>query len=260
MNHKISFIPLAILAAYFSIALPEPVNAAGYADLYQNRSGAAAYTDPFRNGQFSADAAGLISRIDFGYEDLRGYPGYVVTGGSWFEATPGFWGFASGGRQYAGEWAAIVNPYADWSGGQAPFDWFLFNGDGQMVTGWFEDGRHDLYYLDPDSTRIKGRMVTGWKQIGGCWYYFREVSDGRMGAMERNTALPDGSVLNAQGQLVENGIPVTAANAKHESVSATIFTMIAGQEGRFGAGPGAGIGQTEEHRITLAGTKYVKVQ
>ena len=250
MNHKISVISLAILAACFSIALPEPVNAAGYADLYQIRSGAATYTDPYRNGQFSADAAGLISRIDFGYEDLRGYPGYVVTGGSWFEATPGFWGFASGGRQYAGEWAAIVNPYADWSGGQAPFDWFLFNGDGQMVTGWFEDGRHDLYYLDPDSTRIKGRMVTGWKQIGGCWYYFREVSDGRMGAMERNTTLPDGSVLNAQGQLVGvGGSPVTDSYARHESVTATIFVMDRNELSRL-----------EEHRITLAGTKFVKVQ
>ena len=240
-----------LLAAGIMLLSQLPVCAAGYADLYSGKSGSAAvYTDPYKNGQFSIDSAGLISRIDFGYENLSGYPGYVVTGGSWYETTPGFWGFASGGRQYAGEWAAIVNPYADWTGGQAPFDWFLFNGNGQMMTGWYEDGRHDLYYLDPDSAKIVGRMVTGWKQIGGYWYYFREVSDGRMGAMERNTTLPDGSVLNAQGQLVGvGGSPVTDPYARHESVTATVFVMDRNELSRL-----------EEHRITLAGTKFVKVQ
>ena len=49
-------------------------------------------------------------------------------------------------------------------------DYYYYDSDGKLVTGWTEiDGSH--YYLDPEKD---GKMITGWQQIGGNWYYFNQ--------------------------------------------------------------------------------------
>ena len=70
--------------------------------------------------------------------------------------------------------------------------WNYFDEDGQLHTGWLEDGGA-TYYLDDDGVMLTGwqeidgetycfnpggSMKTGWKKIDGAWYYFG--SDGKM--------------------------------------------------------------------------------
>ena len=68
-----------------------------------------------------------------------------------------------------------------------------------MVTGWYQDGDGNSYYLNPNSDGNLGRMVTGWQLIDGKWYYFNEISDGKRGALLKNTITPDGYVVDENG-------------------------------------------------------------
>lgn len=109
-------------------------------------------------------------------------PKYVVTG-TWFQNASGKWLFADETRTYANEWAAIHNPYADASAGQSVYDWFRFDADGFMVTGWYDDADGNRYYLHTTSDGTLGAMYTGWHQVDGMDYYFNEESDGTRGAL-----------------------------------------------------------------------------
>ena len=97
------------------------------------------------------------------------------------------WTFTdSNGKQYKNEWAAVYNPYANTSIGQNRFDWFYFDENGYMMTGWIlYEGKR--YCLSPVSDGTKGRMLTGWQLIDGNWYYFNEVSNGIKGALAVDT-------------------------------------------------------------------------
>ena len=112
-------------------------------------------------------------------------PSYVVKG-NWGTKN-GKWTFTDNkGVAYKNMWAAVYNPYANTAAGQQAFDWFYFDGNGEMVTGWILDGGR-YYYCSPLSDGTQGRMVTGWSQVDGAWYYFNPVSDGTRGAMMVNT-------------------------------------------------------------------------
>ena len=112
-------------------------------------------------------------------------PSYVVKG-NWGTKN-GKWTFTDNkGVAYKNMWAAVYNPYANTAAGQQAFDWFYFDGNGEMVTGWIVDGGR-YYYCSPLSDGTQGRMVTGWLQIDGAYYYFNPVSDGTRGAMMVNT-------------------------------------------------------------------------
>lgn len=111
-------------------------------------------------------------------------PSYVVKG-NWGTKN-GKWTFTDNkGVAYKNKWAAVYNPYANVAAGQQAFDWFYFDKNGEMVTGWILDGGL-YYYCSPLSDGTQGRMVTGWFQIDGAWYYFNPVSDGTRGAMQVN--------------------------------------------------------------------------
>ena len=111
-------------------------------------------------------------------------PSYVVKG-NWGTKN-GKWTFTdSKGVAYKEKWAAVYNPYANVAAGQQAFDWFYFDKNGEMVTGWILDGGL-YYYCSPLSDGTQGRMVTGWFQIDGAWYYFNPNSDGTRGAMQVN--------------------------------------------------------------------------
>lgn len=139
-------------------------------------------------------------------------PSYVVTG-RWIQNAAGKWLFTDNKRTYVNEWAAVHNPYADASKGQSTFDWFRFDQNGYMMTGWFKDASDgNTYYLHTISDGTQGRMYTGWNWIDDdgdgvaeC-YYFHPVSDGTRGRLYKNAKTPDGYQVNEKGQWMENGV------------------------------------------------------
>ncbi len=140
-------------------------------------------------------------------------PSYVISG-NWQQDTSGNWKFDTNGRNLHSEWAAVYNPYADISKGQSSFDWFFFDSNGNMVTGWYSDKDGNTYYLWPVSDGTKGRMLTGWNWLPADdgnfnYYYFQEQSDGMKGRLYRNTHTPDGNFVNADGAWVLDGVVQT---------------------------------------------------
>lgn len=114
-------------------------------------------------------------------------PDYVVKG-SWALTADMNWKFTdSNGVPYINKWAAVENPYANTSSGQSAFDWFYFDTNGNMVTGWF---------WIPDQNGIQK-----------C-YYFNPNSDGTRGKLIRNSVI-EGNTVNANGEWVLNGIVQT---------------------------------------------------
>lgn len=135
-------------------------------------------------------------------------PPYVVTG-TWTRDASGRWKFADGTRSYANEWAAVHNPYASPAAGQSTFDWFRFDAEGFLMTGWYTDTDGNVYYLHPVSDGTLGRMYTGWNWIDGKCCYFQEESDGTRGSLKRNMTAPDGSRTNQDGVWVVDGVVQT---------------------------------------------------
>ena len=53
-------------------------------------------------------------------------------------------------------------------------DWYYYDKNGKLVTGWFKDGGSEWYYADED-----GKLVRGWFKDGGDdWYY--SDNDGKL--------------------------------------------------------------------------------
>lgn len=74
--------------------------------------------------------------------------------------------------------------------------------NGKMLVGWFKDADNRWYYLD----LVSGDMTRGWRQIGDKWYYFANgtTADGRPdGSLYVNTTTPDGYKVNANGEWVQ---------------------------------------------------------
>ncbi len=140
-----------------------------------------------------------------------GLPDYVVSG-EWTKEDTGGWRFSDGSRAYRNEWAAVVNPFADEAAGQNLFDWFRFDKDGLLVTGWFKDLDGNFYYLNPQSDGTMGRMFTGWNWIkedkGNTYcYFFNENSNGAKGALVCSKITPDGYSVDAFGRWTKDGRP-----------------------------------------------------
>lgn len=126
------------------------------------------------------------------------FPSYVVTG-TWTRTADGNWTFTdSKGVAYKNRWAAVYNPYANKAVGQNSYDWFYFDENGFMATGWITD-HNRRYYLNPVSDGTRGCMFTGWKQIGGKWYYLNEISDGTKGAVITDTWIDKKYYVNKNG-------------------------------------------------------------
>jgi glucan-binding YG repeat protein len=101
--------------------------------------------------------------------------------------------------------------------------WYLFDQDGWMLTGWQQSGgywyylseAHDgsfgamqvgwvqsagrWYYMDPATGGPQGAMVTGWRLVSGQWYYLYPQVDGPQGACAINTTTPDGYQVGPTG-------------------------------------------------------------
>lgn len=151
--------------------------------------------------------------------------------GTWIQDGAGNWLFTSNGRTYAGEWGLIHNPYAGEN--QSSTDWYRFDEDGHMVTGWYRElETGDRFYLHTLSDGSLGSMYTGWHLIGKDWFYFNPLQDGRKGRLltgwnwilgkcyylDRedghllmNTVTPDGFTVDENGAWVEEGTVQTLA-------------------------------------------------
>lgn len=125
--------------------------------------------------------------------------------GSWSQTENGEWTLIVNGHACRDQWVYVQNPYADTKKGQNRFDWFRFDSQGHMVTGWYTDKDGRSYYLNPVSDNTKGRMMTGWNWIAGkdkllrC-YYFQETSDGHKGSLFKDKVTPDGYHVNTEGE------------------------------------------------------------
>lgn len=90
-------------------------------------------------------------------------------------------------------------------------DWYWFDGNGFMKTGWHLDGDGRWYFLNPISDGTKGRMMTGWHWIDGRCYYLEERA-GRghpLGAMYAGERTPDGYEVDRNGAWIDHkGQPV----------------------------------------------------
>lgn len=78
--------------------------------------------------------------------------------------------------------------------------WYLFDGNGRMLTGW--QVRNGLTYFLQDS----GAMYTGWIKAGDMWYYMNRLEDGGVeGAMRTGWLVRDGKTyyLRSDGSMAE---------------------------------------------------------
>ena len=74
-------------------------------------------------------------------------------------------------------------------------NWWAFDENGYAKIGWLRDETFGgWFYIDPE----RG-MQTGWVRLGGAWYYFHQVSDGRKGIMYAGRKTPDGYYVDENG-------------------------------------------------------------
>lgn len=138
------------------------------------------------NGGSSSGSSGSSSGSSKASQKKEAY----YTAGSWAETASGWLFKKADGTISKNEWI-----YTSW--GQSD-DWYLFDENGTMVTGWrLVDGK--WFYLNPVSDGTRGRMVVGWQLIDGVWYYFNPVSDGSKGALVTNGMTPDGYRVDENG-------------------------------------------------------------
>ena len=89
--------------------------------------------------------------------------------GQWFVVNGRWWyRYANGG--YATNWAKLSF--------NGRTDWYFFDSNGWMQTGWLEDST-GKYYLNPIADGSQGRMITGTYTIDGVEHEF-ETQAGKM--------------------------------------------------------------------------------
>lgn len=112
-------------------------------------------------------------------------------GQGWRYSPGGWWFQLYGGSWLSGGWQLIHSR------------WYLFDQNGYMVTGWYQDQNQNRFYLNPVDDGTLGMMRTGWQVIDGKSYYFNTQSDGTMGKLYTNTTTPDGYKVGADGALIQ---------------------------------------------------------
>lgn len=89
-------------------------------------------------------------------------------------------------------------------------DWFHFNSDGLMDTGWYKDKDGKWYYLNKLGEGTEGALRTSWYQdTNGNWYYLNRPEEGIEGSL-RTGWFKDGSgkwyYLNKQEEGIEGSL------------------------------------------------------
>lgn len=99
--------------------------------------------------------------------------------GDWAKNTNGTWKLTVAGKPVANTWILAKNPYA---GGAA--QWYFFDAEGNMVTGWV--------------------WIKGADGITRC-YYLNPAGDSSNGACYMNGTTPDGYTVDATGAWTVDG-------------------------------------------------------
>ena len=73
-------------------------------------------------------------------------------------------------------------------------DFYFFDSNGDMLTGWLTDGSGKKFYLDTSTGSEMGKMARGWKAIGTNYYYFNAD-----GTLFSGGVTPDGFTVDANG-------------------------------------------------------------
>ena len=73
-------------------------------------------------------------------------------------------------------------------------DYYYFDMNGNMVTGWYVDVNKDIYYLETESKEL-GRMARGWTKINNDYYYFNDN-----GVLLKDVITPDGFRVDSYGK------------------------------------------------------------
>ena len=122
-----------------------------------------------------------------------GYSHWIQTNaGWWFRYADGSYPKAAGAVNSGSGNSSAAQSY-EWI--QIDGNWWAFDTDGYLVTGWiFDPVYRNWFYVD-----VNTGMKTGWVQIDGKWYYFNPVSDGTKGIMFANRMTPDGWFVREDG-------------------------------------------------------------
>ncbi|MBR5267017.1 MAG: peptidase A26 [Lachnospiraceae bacterium] len=118
---------------------------------------------------------------------------------AWVRNSNGTWSYYKEGKKCKDQWAYIYNPYA--ADMEHREDWFRFDADGMMYTGWYQAEDGGWYYLHNKTDGTQGYMYTGWHAIDGRWYYF-----GTDGRMFYSAETPDGYIVDASGAWIVDGV------------------------------------------------------
>ena len=73
------------------------------------------------------------------------------------------------------------------------YDYYYFDYNGDMVTGWYVDTGGNKYFLITEGEDI-GRMAFEWQKINGNYYYF-----GQNGILQQDMITSDGFYINSEG-------------------------------------------------------------
>lgn len=126
---------------------------------------------------------------------LSGRKTELENSGRWILDEEGWWYQWSDGTYPKSCWQHLE--YA------GTWEWYHFDEQGYMQTGWFTDKDSYIYYLHTIADGTRGHMYTGWHQIDGKWYYFNPYSDGWKGALVVNSKTPDGYYVDKDGVWIQ---------------------------------------------------------
>lgn len=140
----------------------------------------------YGGGSYSGSGGGASAGSGVALSGAGG--GQSAVTGLWQQAADGRWSFQAEQQPYRSRWGYIFNSYADPAKGQPDTDWFYFDADGSMATGW--------------------RWIAGSDGLLRC-YYFNERSDGTLGVMFHGCATPDGWLVDDSGAWILGGVVQT---------------------------------------------------
>lgn len=145
-----------------------------------------------------------------------------VIDGTWKQNADGSWTYTTNAL-FRSTWGYILNPYAK---GTEKNQWFYFDAN--------------------------GKMLTGWQVIGGRWYYMNTAADGSQGACLLNTATPDGYTVNENGEWTVNGVVQTAGAAASAAQANGIQASASGTASKAETSAGSSSGSGEEKPKTYS--------
>ena len=82
-------------------------------------------------------------------------------------------------------------------------NWYFFNEDGSLKTGWLKDSANNWYFLERNSSSNQGVLLAGWQWIDGYCYYFETSHSGTLGRMYADTVV-EGYRLSSIGRWVDD--------------------------------------------------------